>query len=1470
MKTRYFTSMILIFLILTNGGAPVIARSAARLAPDVPGVAVGAINHIDEPLPAWWTVSDLPPVIAPVIAPDLRRALRQAAPDERVRVIVCLREQADLDETPAGAMARIDRRAYAVSTLQAAAAHSQVDLVARLERAQAAGQVASYTPFWIFNGVAVQAQPALIEELALRPEIAVIQLDHYRQWLPNTTAISNLPTSNFQPLTAAEWGVDRIRAPEVWASLHVSGTGAVVAGMDTGVDWLHPALRERYRGYAPHGPANHVYNWYDATGGALYPVDGHGHGTHTMGAIVGQDGVGVAPGAQWIAVKVLNNQGQGYDSWIHAGFQWLMAPGGDPDWAPDVVNNSWGNDIGSLTTFQDDLRALRAAGILAVFSSGNNGPNRATVGSPASLPEAFAVGASDSDDEAANFSSRGPSPWGEIRPHVVAPGVNVRSSLPGGAYGVKNGTSMAAPHVAGVAALLRSVSPTLSVTRTAYLITSTALPLGDLVPNNDTGWGRVDAFAAVVALAHTGFISGRVVRADDGAPIADAEVQAVAHGPQGRGRTKTDGDGHYLLALAPAFYDLSVSAFGYAPDTTTGLSVVTGVTSIRDFSLLPYPWGTVEGQVIDAQTGDPLTATIDVLDAPRQASGDAYRFDLPAGDYVIRARSVGYRVLTAAVSINADQTTRADLALVPGPAILLVDSGAWYYDSQIDYYRQAVEGLHYAYDEWEIKHLPDDAPLASDLAPYDIVIWSAPQDSPGFIGAGKAIGDYLAQGGLLFLSGQDVGYWDGGGALGYWSAYYSEYLKARYVQDDAPTRALQGLGDQIFAGLTLTIAGPGGADNQAYPDVVSVRDLDAANAALVYQGGGYGGVQVGVCLPYRAVYLSFGFEAIDSQTARREVMRRSIDWLTAAPPTVGLEWSPVRQMQVGSPGATVTHTLRLRHLGQGGITDTVSLALDAAQWPTELAPSIVTLAPCASQSLVITVTIPPTAGWDERDVAVVVAQSNLSPTLVQTAELTTKAPAPVLLVDDDRWYDQEEKYEAALNENGFPYDYWRTGQSGQEKGWGSPSPDLLARYPTVVWYTGYDWFRPVTAEESESLKAYLDRGGRLFLSSQDYLYYHSEGDLATNYLGVISYTESVTPTMASGVPETPIGDQLGPYILNYPFRNWSDGVLPALDATVTFRDQNSVPIALARVEGDYKTVFFSYPLEALPEAGRRQVMERVVGWLSWLGGSTFTAHRPAALAGDRLTYTLVLRNDGLEPISALLSNTLPLSLTFVPGSLTGPATYDAASRRFSLAGTAKNPLPPGAAYTITYRAIVSSDVVSGGVVANVAHIGLEEHRIRFTREAVVVVDGADLSPSLLTCVPPAPRPGAVLDCALRLVNAGPADALTVTVRNRLPRQGPQQTELISASIELERAGTAKLPTYTLALDARSIEWAGPLPAHDVVTLSYQLILPRRPTHLPFYNVAFLADGLAGDWERTAAIIADPFRCYLPVLLKDSG
>ncbi len=625
-----------------------------------------------------------------------------------------------------------------------------------------------------------------------------------------------------------EWNIARVRAPEVWATLGVTGTGAVVAGMDTGADWLHPALQANYRGYNPHGPASHRGNWYDPVTGSLYPVDDHGHGTHTLGTAVGGEGIGVAPGARWIAVKVLNRDGYGYDSWIHAGFQWLLAPAGDPALAPDVVNCSWGDANGFSTEFQPDLRALRAAGVFVVFANGNSGPGPGTVISPASLPEAFAVGATDAEDRVAYFSSRGPSPWGEVRPHVVAPGVGVRSALPGGIYGTMSGTSMATPHVAGLAALLRAVSPTVDITRTAFLITSTAVPLSTTLPNNDSGWGRIDGFAAVAALMSAGVVQGTVTRSGDGAPIPGATVSATFHGDGGGGLATTDASGRYTLPLAPGPYDLTARAFGYAPSTRYGVIVTAGATVTADFALTALPTGTLRVALADGATGAPVTATVSVLDTPLTATASLATFALPEGSYIVRARAVGYRVVTATASVAAGETTALTLTLPPAPSILLVDSGAWYYGSQIAYYRQALDDLALAYDEWTVRQIPDDTPTADLLAPYDVVVWSAPYDSPGLIGAQNAITTYLSAGGRLLLSGQDVGFLDAG------MPYYWKYLKARLVEDSSNLWTVEGLPDGPFAGLTITIAGPGGADNQAYPDVVAPADPDAAAPVLAY------------------------------------------------------------------------------------------------------------------------------------------------------------------------------------------------------------------------------------------------------------------------------------------------------------------------------------------------------------------------------------------------------------------------------------------------------------------------------------------------------------------------------------------------------------------------------------------------------------------------------------------------------------
>jgi subtilisin family serine protease len=1402
--------------------------------------------------------------------PALARALSDAGPDDVIPAIVVLREQVQPEGVVRLAASPDQARALLVADLQALADRTQAPLRAYLEAERAVGRVESYTPFWIFNGIAVRARPETLRALAARPEVALVRLDRYRRYLTPPPAPSPLLTFGQERGggggeaagggVRSEWNLSRIRAPEVWATLEVSGTGAVVAGMDTGADWLHPALQANYRGYNPHGPARHRGNWYDPVTGSLYPIDDHGHGTHTLGTAVGGEGIGVAPGARWIAVKVLNRLGYGYNSWIHAGFQWLLSPNGDPTLAPDVVNCSWGDENSLSTEFQQDLRALRAAGIFVVFANGNRGPGPGTVISPASLPEAFAVGATDAEDRVASFSSRGPSPWGEVRPHVVAPGVGVRSALPGGIYGLMSGTSMATPHVAGLTALLRAVSPTINITRTAYLITSTAVPLSTTIPNNDSGWGRIDAFAAVATLMGAGVVQGTVTRLGDGAPIPGATVSATFHGDGGGGLTTTDASGRYILPLAPGPYDLTARAFGYAPATRYGVVITSGVAVTADFALTPLPTGTLRVALTDGATSAPITATVAVLDTPLTATASLATFALPAGRYTVRARAVGYYVVTATASVTTGETTALTLTLPPAPSILLVDSGAWYYGSQIAYYRQALDDLALAYDEWTVRQIPDDTPTADLLAPYDVVVWSAPHDAPGYIGAQEAITTYLSAGGRLFLSGQDVGFLDAG------MPYYRKYLKARLVEDSSNLWTVEGLPGSPFAGLTMTIVGPGGANNQHYPDVVAPADPDAAAPVLVYgtcsearsaseclpedagescPTGGGAALATGTCLDYRVLYLSFGFEAIAACSearsgagCRAEGMRRALDWLTAPTPEVGLEVRATARIApwpdhtaVGPPGTVVTHTLRVRNTGRGEIPDVVVPSVEGADWPTRLSAPYLILPACTSATLTVSVTVPATVAWDARDVITLTFRSILSPSLTATAVLTSKAPAPVLLVDDDRWYEQAPKYRAAMEAAGLPYDLWETHAAIGSGGHGGPPVEVLRWYPVVVWWTGYDWYEPVTKKEEAALVAYLEGGGRLFLTAQDFLYYHAGGPLQP-YLGVLTSTEDVTPTVAAVVPENPagleeacsVGRQACTWSLTYPYRNWSDGLVPSPGTAVLLRDGNRYAIGLARRAGNRATVFFSFPWETLPEEARPEVLRQIVGYLSWLGGSSFWADRGAAAPGATVTYTLHLVNDGPAPATAAVSTTFPAELGTAP----------------TLAWTGV--LPPGGALTLTLPVTLAEGLLPGTVVPHTARVALVGQGIVFSRTAWMRVDAPDLGLSALRCAPSPTDPGVAVTCTLHLENAGLADALPATAE-------------VTGTLFWRASGSSEVPgTWT---------WSGLLPAGGAVTLTRRM----TPSVGVGYAVAFLEDGAGGYWERAAWVEVRPWRVYLPVVKK---
>jgi uncharacterized repeat protein (TIGR01451 family) len=714
------------------------------------------------------------------------------------------------------------------------------------------------------------------------------------------------------------------------------------------------------------------------------------------------------------------------------------------------------------------------------------------------------------------------------------------------------------------------------------------------------------------------------------------------------------------------------------------------------------------------------------------------------------------------------------------------------------------------------------------------------------------VSGYLTSGGRLFLTGQDIGLLDG-----YFEFYdyYREVLKASFAGDNSRVWTLDGTPDELFAEKTITITGPGGANNQVRPDMVAPVDPDNAARVFTYRGDGCGGIRVGTCLDYRLVYLSFGFEGINDRGDRRDVMGRVLDWLTAPQPQVGLELTPATQSHIGRPGTLVTHTVRVRHLGQGGITDTVALSLEGAIWPSQMSVPSLTLAPCASDTVVVSVTIPDAAPWDARDVATLTARSSLSPTLFQTATLFSKAPAPVLLVDDDLFYEQRPIYEAAASGAGIAYDVWETCPAIGPCRNKPPTLEILGRYPVVVWWTGYDWYRPVRSDEEATLEDYLEGGGRLFLSSQDFLHYHHPNTFTQDLLGVLNYAESITPTVVRGVPGDPLGGWLGPVPLSFSYPNNSDGVEPRPGAAIALRDGNRAGMAIARRAGNRATVLFSFPFETLPESMRPRMMASTVGWLSWLGWSSFSAGRDSVSPGATVAFTLALRNDGPTTVTAALSNTLPLSLTLVQGSLNGPATYDPFHRRIGWRGE----LAPGERLTSTYQATVAADSQAGAVISNTLQLELVDQSIRFSRWASVRTAAPDLSSSSYAFAPEFVRPGQQATGTLLLRNVGQADALAATAAVSLPAQ----ISLITPSLVWVGGGTAQLVP-------NGIRWVGPISAGAGVTLSYGVTLPVEPHARPFYSVVFLEDGWGGAWERATWTHLAPWRFYLPVLWRGGG
>ncbi|GAA3107693.1 S8 family serine peptidase [Streptosporangium carneum] len=598
-------------------------------------------------------------------------AVRADLKDGQATFWVRLKGEADLG----AARAAVTKAAKAKAVYDSKTSHAKRSQ-ARL-RALLTERHAEHTPFWIVNAVKVTADAELAARIAALPEVAAVEPVGTVEMPKHKPGKAD---ARARAANTVEWNIDRIKAPRVWNELNNRGEGIVVAVFDSGVDFEHPELIEQYRGRRADGSVDHNYNWFDPSGLCLEqaPCDRQGHGTHVAGIMTGKNGIGVAPGARWIATNGCSTGSCGDADLLAAG-QWMIAPtdlnghNPRPDLAPDIINSSWGW-MQRVFDYRQTVEAWVAAGIFPMFANGNEGnetPCDSSI-SPAKYVASYSAGNLDSNGNMYYTSSRGPGDNGEIKPNISAPGTDIRSAALGGGYVNDTGTSMASPHVAGAVALLWSAAPSLrrDVAATRLLLDDTAVDIPDTRcggtsdDNNVAGEGALDAHAAVQAAPDEPLGDLRGTLTAGGLPLPKADVTVT--GPLGR-TVATGEDGTYSVPrLPPGDYQVTATRFGYQASSRT-VTVADGQTVSADLTLTRLPHAVVSGTVTAAGVPEP-GATITVSGTSVKVVTDGagrYRMELPHGSHrlEIKATSRCVAAATEQITMTADQTENIDLRL---------------------------------------------------------------------------------------------------------------------------------------------------------------------------------------------------------------------------------------------------------------------------------------------------------------------------------------------------------------------------------------------------------------------------------------------------------------------------------------------------------------------------------------------------------------------------------------------------------------------------------------------------------------------------------------------------------------------------------------------------------------------------------------------------------------------------------------
>ncbi|MDP7423730.1 MAG: S8 family serine peptidase, partial [bacterium] len=796
--------------------------------------AVGLVNIL--PVQA----GHLDPVLEAHLLDDAAVSSRGLVP-----VIAVLKKRADL--------ASVRGQAAAVCrALRAMARSSQRELL-QFINSQPQGAVDRVESLWAVNAVLFKARRDVIESVAKRDDVEVVYYDE-------TLQLPDEPTGPPEVLGNVDviWSVAKVKAPQVWKELEFTGEGVIVGHIDTGADKDHPDL------------AGKIVSFRDFTNDGVQgePYDDQGHGTHTAGTICGGNasgsGIGVAPDARLLVAKVFTGSGGTESSWLLKSMQWMLDPDDNPDTedAPRVVSNSWGSNSTTNDYYWDIVEAWVAAGIFPCFASGNNGSaGMSSCGTPANFPHSFAVGATDNNNKLAYFSSKGPSTWNGttfIKPQISSPGDDVTSSLAGGGWGTKSGTSMACPNVAGVVALLLQADPKITVSDMISILEATALDLGEEGNDNYYGRGLIDALAACEFVSLGGTFNGRVFDFA-GQPVA-AKITVV----EANRSVKAADDGTFSFLLKEGTYTVRAAAFGCQP-FETAITVTRKEVTYREIRLKEAVKVTVKGSVVD-HGGQGLVAQVavegDGLPVVQTGTDGSYTLRLPSGVYTLAASCFGYATQTRQISL-VENDVRVDFQLEKLPPILLVDDDK---DKSFEtYFQQALEDNGYSFS------YVDGSPAASVLLQYPLVIWFTGNDSSTTLtdDETESLRRYLEGGGSLLISGQDIAYDIKG------DSFLAEALKAEYIKDNSDIHVISGIAEP-FSGLEFVISGGDGADNQRWPEVIIAAQ--GGTECFAYSSGEKAAVLSGTETS-RIIYLGFGLEGVSTAADRADLMQRACEWL---------------------------------------------------------------------------------------------------------------------------------------------------------------------------------------------------------------------------------------------------------------------------------------------------------------------------------------------------------------------------------------------------------------------------------------------------------------------------------------------------------------------------------------------------------------------------------------------------------------